>query len=58
MLGGAIDTGVLYRSGTAFATPSLTRTNIAVAMVAARWRLSPSMARLVCELAQLGGRLA
>jgi len=30
---------------------------IAVSIIAARFRLSPCMARLVCELAQIGGRL-
>jgi len=47
-----------YPNPSILATPSLTPTNIAVAIVAARWGLSPCIARLVCELANLGGRLA
>ncbi len=31
--------------------------DIAVAIVAERYRLSPCMARLVCHLAAIGGRL-
>lgn len=31
--------------------------NFQAAFIAARYRLSPCFARLICELAQLGGRL-
>jgi len=40
------------------ATPSSIPTSIAVAIVAERWSLSPPLAAVVCELANLGGRLA
>lgn len=33
-------------------------TEFAASVVAARFHLSPCMARLVCELASIGGRLA
>jgi hypothetical protein len=33
-------------------------TDFAASVVAARFHLSPCMARLVCELASIGGRLA
>ena len=36
------------------ATPA----DLAATIVASRFRLSPRMARVVCELAQIGGRLA
>jgi hypothetical protein len=32
--------------------------NLAVAYVSRRYRLTPCMARLVCELARIGGRFA
>lgn len=35
-----------------------TPTELPAAIVAARFRLSPRMARVVCELARIGGRLA
>ncbi|GLS29293.1 hypothetical protein SAMN04488498_11396 [Mesorhizobium albiziae] len=41
-----------------YRTLTLSATEIASSIIAARFRLSPCMARLVCELAQLGGRLA
>lgn len=36
--------------------PSITATEIATSIIAARFRLSPYMAKLVCELAEIGGR--
>lgn len=38
-----------------YQTPSLSATEIAVSIVAARFRLNISTARLVCELAGIGG---
>lgn len=38
--------------------PPVDTTKIAAAIVAARYRLPLHMARLVCELASIGGRLA
>ncbi len=35
-----------------------TGTELAATIVAARFRLSPCVARLVCELAHIGGRFA
>jgi hypothetical protein len=41
-----------YRTSTQGAT------EFASLIIAARYRLTPCMARVVCELAQIGGRLA
>jgi hypothetical protein len=41
-----------------YRTITLSATEIASTIIAARFRLHPCMARLVCELAQIGGRLA
>lgn len=38
-------------------TPS-SATDFAASIIASRFSLSPRLARLVCELAQIGGRLA
>jgi hypothetical protein len=37
---------------------SSSATEIAASIIAARFRIPPYIARLVCELAQIGGRLA
>ncbi len=36
---------------------TISATEIAAAIVASRFHLSPCMARVVCELAQIGGRV-
>lgn len=41
-----------------YRTAPASATEFAAAVVAARFRVSPLMARLVCELSQLGGRFA
>lgn len=41
-----------------YRTPPVCATEIAAAVVAARFRVSPCIARLVCELAQIGGVMA
>lgn len=41
-----------------YRTPPASATEIAAAVVAARFRVSPCIARLVCELAQIGGVMA
>lgn len=40
-----------------YSRPNLSATEIASAIIAQRFHISPCMARVVCELAQLGGRV-
>lgn len=47
-----------YLTPTTIATPSFSATEFAANMIAIRFGISPCMARLVAELAHLGGRLA
>ena len=59
--GGLVGTAVpapSYRTPTTIATPSFSATEFAASMIAIRFGISPCMARLVAELAHLGGRLA
>lgn len=43
---------------TVYPARARTATEFAASVVAARFHLSPCIARLVCELASIGGRLA
>jgi len=59
----AVETGEAVNNAVAaehYLPPSkpATPTELAAVIVAARFRLSPCVARLVCHLAQIGGRLA
>jgi hypothetical protein len=40
-----------------YQNPVISATEIATAIIATRLRISPCLARVVCELAQIGGRV-
>lgn len=56
--GGSVITKAVAAENYHLTPKTATPTELAAAIVAARFRLSPRMARVVCELAQIGGRLA
>jgi hypothetical protein len=59
-LAGAHRAGDIKALAGAFDEPEASLEPLAVqaAIIAERYRLSPCMARLICHLAQIGGRLA
>lgn len=55
-LGGSVDRQVV--AATFYPTPAFDAKHFAALVVAERFRISPRLARLVCSLADLGGRVA